>query len=157
MKLVRSKSPNNLLLQRDISGRQWLLEVGYTSLELARAWVRHSAGPTGLSTEATREEAGVGMIKGVFLALGIMFGCLLIPLVHFVAFPASPFIGGYFGIKFAQVPRESYAAKCLLFGAILGALFLVLASLATALVVTLSDLGQRFLVIIWIGVVVLTL
>ncbi len=97
------------------------------------------------------------MIKGVFLALGIMFGCLLIPLVHFVAFPASPFIGGYFGIKFAQVPRESYAAKCLLFGAILGALFLVLASLATALVVTLSDLGQRFLVIIWIGVVVLTL
>jgi hypothetical protein len=97
------------------------------------------------------------MIKGVFLALGIMFVSLLIPLVHFVAFPASPFIGGYFGIKFAQVPRESYAAKCLLFGAILGALFLVLASLATALVVTLSDLGQRFLVIIWIGVVVLTL
>jgi len=55
------------------------------------------------------------------------------------------------------VPRESYAAKCLLFGALLGALFLVLASLAAALVVALSDLGQRFLVIIWIGVVVLTL
>ncbi len=97
------------------------------------------------------------MIKGVFLALGIMFVSLLIPLVHFVAFPASPFIGGYFGIKFAQVPRESYAAKCLLFGALLGSLFLVLASLAAALVVTLSDLGQRFLVIIWIGVAVLTL
>jgi MFS family permease len=86
-----------------------------------------------------------------------MFGCLLIPLVHFVAFPASPFIGGYFGIKYAQVPRESYAAKCLLFGALLGSLFLILASLAAALAVTLSDLGQRFLVIIWIGVGVLTL
>ena len=43
------------------------------------------------------------------------------------------------------MPRESYAAKCLLFCALLGALFLVLASLAAALV------------IIWIGVVVLTL
>ena len=97
------------------------------------------------------------MIKGVFIALGIMFGCLLIPLVHFVAFPASPFIGGYFGIKYAQVPREFYAAKCLLFGALLGSLFLILVSLAAALAVTLSDLGQRFLVIIWIGVAVLTL
>ena len=97
------------------------------------------------------------MIKGVFIALGIMLGSLLIPLVHFVAFPASPFIGGYFGIKFAQVPRESYAAKCLLFGALLGSLLLILVSLAAALVVTLSDLGQRFLVIIWVVVVVLTL
>jgi len=97
------------------------------------------------------------MIKGVLIAFGIMIGCLLIPLVHFVAFPASPFIGGYFGIKFAQVPRESYAAKCLLFGALLGSLLLILVSLAAALVVALSDLGQRFLVIIWIGVVVLTL
>ena len=86
------------------------------------------------------------MIKGVFLALGIMFVSLLIPLVHFVAFPASPFIGGYFGIKFARVPRESYAAKCLLFGALLGSLFLILVSLAAILVVNLSDLGQRFLV-----------
>ncbi len=97
------------------------------------------------------------MIKGVLIAFGIMIGCLLIPLVHFVAFPASPFIGGYFGIKFAQVPRESYAAKCLLFGALLGSLLLILVSLAAALVVALSDLGQRFLVIIWVGVVVLTL
>ena len=97
------------------------------------------------------------MIKGVFLALGIMIGCLIIPLVHFVAFPASPFIGGYFGIKYAQVPRELYAAKCLLFGALLGSQFLILGSLAAALVVTLSDLGQRFLVIIWIVVAVLTL
>ena len=97
------------------------------------------------------------MIKGVFLALGIMFVSLLIPLVHFVAFPASPFVGGYFGIKFAQVPRESYAAKCLLFGALLGSLFLILASLAAGLLVNLLDIGQRLLVIIWIGVGVLTL
>ncbi len=97
------------------------------------------------------------MIKGVFLALGIMIGCLIIPLVHFVAFPASPFIGGYFGIKYAQVPRESYAAKCLLFGALLGSLFLILVSLAAGLLVNLLEIGQRFLVIIWIGVGVLTL
>ena len=60
------------------------------------------------------------MIKGVFIALGIVFVSLLIPLVHFVAFPVSPFMGGYVGIKFAQVPIESYAAKCLLFGRPLG-------------------------------------
>ena len=95
------------------------------------------------------------MIKGVFIALGIIVVSLLIPLVHFVAFPASPFIGGYFGIKFAQVPRESYAAKCLLFGALLGSLFLILVSPVAVLVVTLSDLGQRFL--IWVLVGVLTL
>ena len=97
------------------------------------------------------------MIKGVFIALGIMFGCLLIPLVHFVAFPASPFIGGYFGIKFAQVPKEAYAAKCLLFGTLVGSLFLVLSVLVVAIFVTLSDLEQRLLTLIWIGVGVLTL
>ena len=97
------------------------------------------------------------MIKGVLIALGIMLGCALIPLVHFVAFPASPFIGGYFGIKFAQVPRESYAARCLLFGSLLGLVVLILASLVTAVVLYLSDVGQRFLAIIWIGVVVATL
>ena len=97
------------------------------------------------------------MIKGVLIAFGIMIGCLLIPLVHFVAFPASPFLGSYFGIKFARVPRESYAAKSLLFGALLALLILIIASLAAALVVSLTDLGQRFLVIIWIGVGVLTL
>ena len=42
-------------------------------------------------------------------------------------------------------------------GRLLGSLFLILGSLAAALVVTLSDLGQRFLVIIWIVVAVLTL
>ena len=97
------------------------------------------------------------MIKGVFIALGIIVVSLLIPLVHFVAFPASPFIGGYFGIKFAQVPRESYAAKCLLFGALLGSLFLILVSPVAVLVVTLSDLGQRFQLLIWVLVGVLTL
>ena len=103
------------------------------------------------------------MIKGVFLALGIsliMFGSLLIPVVHFFTFiPStfSPFLGGYFGIKFARVARESYAAKCLMFGALVGTLFLVLSALVVSIFVTLSDLEQRFLVLIWIGVVVLTL
>ncbi len=103
------------------------------------------------------------MIKGVFLALGIslvMFGSLLIPIVHLfniLPSPFSPIIGGYFGIKFAQVSRESYAAKCLLFGALVGSLFLVLSALVVAIFVTLSNLEQRFLTLIWIGVVVLTL
>ena len=55
------------------------------------------------------------------------------------------------------MPRESYAAKCLMFGALLGSLFLIPVSLAAILVVTLADFGQRFLVIIGISVVVLTL
>ena len=103
------------------------------------------------------------MIKGVLFALGIsliMFGSLLIPVVHFFTIlpsPFSPFIGGYFGIKLAQVAKESYAAKCLLFGALVGSLFLVLSSLVVAIFVTLSDLEQRLLTLIWIGVGVLTL
>ena len=103
------------------------------------------------------------MIKGVLFALGIslvMFGSLLIPVVHFFTVlpsPLSPFIGGYFGIKLAQVPRESYAAKCLLFGVLVGSLFLVLSALVVAIFVTLSDLEQRLLTLIWIGVGVLTL
>ena len=97
------------------------------------------------------------MTKGVFVAFGIVIVSALIPLVHFIAFPASPFIGGYIGIKYAQVPREAYAAKCLLFGALLGLLFLILSSLAAALMVALFDWGQRYFVVITIGVAVATL
>ena len=39
----------------------------------------------------------------------------------------------------------------------MGSLFLVLSALVVAIFVTLSDLEQRFLTLIWIGVVVLTL
>ena len=103
------------------------------------------------------------MIKGVFLVLGIslvMFASLLIPGVHLFTIwptPFGPFIGGYFGIKFAQVPRESYAPKCLLFGGLVGSLFLVLSVLVVAIFVSLSDLEQRLLTLIWIGVGVATL
>ena len=95
------------------------------------------------------------MAKGVLIALGIMVGCLLIPLVHFVAFPASPFIGGYIGINSAASHRGSAAVKSLIFGALLGSVILCILALVVAVVMLLADVG-RFLWLMWGGVIVLT-
>ena len=96
------------------------------------------------------------MAKGVLIALGIMLVSALIPLVHFVAFPASPFIGGYIGINSASAHGGSPASKSLIFGALLGfVIFFVLALIAGVLTLVV-DLG-RFLWLMWGGVFVLTL
>ena len=96
------------------------------------------------------------MAKGVLIALGIMLVSALIPLVHFVAFPASPFIGGYIGINSASAHGGSPALKSLVFGVLLGfVIFFVLALIAGVLTLVV-DLG-RFLWLMWGGVFVLTL
>ncbi|PKB78901.1 MAG: hypothetical protein BZY88_16065 [SAR202 cluster bacterium Io17-Chloro-G9] len=94
------------------------------------------------------------MIKGVFIAFGIMLVCFLIPLVHFVAAPASPFIGGYIGISYARSGSRSPVAKAFTFGALLGGLVLTIAVLASAAVTAVADLG-RFFWVLWGGVIIL--
>ena len=96
------------------------------------------------------------MIKGVFIALGIMVVCFLIPLVHFVAAPASPFIGGYIGISFAPDNTRSPLAKAITFGLLLGGLVLIIAVPAAAAVTAMADLG-RFLWVLWGGVAILAI
>ena len=96
------------------------------------------------------------MIKGVFIAFGIMVVSVLIPLVHFVAAPASPFIGGYIGISSARNDPRSPLAKAITFGFLLGGLVLIIAVSASAVVTALADLG-RFLWVLWGGVAILVL
>ncbi len=94
------------------------------------------------------------MVKGVFVALGIMLVLAVIPIVHFVGIPFGPFIGGYFGISAAATRTGSYTVKSLMFGALLGAMiFVVLAAVAVVLIVTI----EPNLVLVWLGVGVLTM
>ena len=96
------------------------------------------------------------MIKGVLIALGIMVVCLLIPLVHFVAAPASPFIGGYIGISSAASRHGSPALKSLIFGVLLGSMVLAALAVVSAVLTMFVDLG-RFFWVMWGAVAVITL
>jgi hypothetical protein len=98
------------------------------------------------------------MIKGVLIALGIIVVSAIIPIVHFVALPASPFIGGYFGINHAHPNRETYAVQGLIFGSLLGLAVLVITATAALVAMLLLDqISRRVLVVMWLGVGVFTL
>ena len=113
---------------------------------------------SGLPGPGPRYEIDGGrMIRGVFLAMGIMIILALIPIVDIVGIPFGPFIGGYYGILSARAHGGSYAVKSVVFGSLLGLLvFLVLLVAAVALTLTL-DLSQRFTWLLWMAVVVFTL
>lgn len=80
----------------------------------------------------------------------------MIPLVHFVAAPASPFIGGYVGISSARYDPRSPVAKAITFGFLLGGLVLIISIAAAAGATVLADLG-RFLWVLWGGVAILAI
>lgn len=98
------------------------------------------------------------MIKGIFVALGIMVVLALIPVVDVVVgLPFGAFIGAYFGISHAGSRPGSYAIKSLAFGGLLGlAVFLVLLAVAAGLTATV-DFSRELLWILWLGVIVYTL
>ena len=97
------------------------------------------------------------MFKGVLVALGIIAVSFLIPIVHFVAVPASPFIGGYFGISYAGPGSGSYAGRGLIFGALLGLAVLALSALVAGIIMVLVDPSRRILMVMWLGVGIFTL
>ena len=81
----------------------------------------------------------------------------VIPLVNLAGIPFGPFIGGYYGILYVRNDGWSYATKSLAFGCLLGLLVvIVLVVVGVALTLTL-ELGQRFTLLLWIGVAVYTL
>lgn len=98
------------------------------------------------------------MIKGIFVALGIMVALLVIPIADvFVGIPFGAFIGAYFGISHTGPRPSSYAVKSLAFGGLLGlVVFLLLVAVAAGLTMTV-DLGREFLWILWLAVIVFTL
>lgn len=94
------------------------------------------------------------MVKGVFVAFGIMLVLAVIPIVHIVGIPFGPFIGGYFGISASASRTGSPAVKSLMFGALLGAMVFVLLA-AVAVVLTVAT--ELNLVLVWLAAVVLTM
>ena len=93
------------------------------------------------------------MVKGVFVALGIMLVLAVIPIVHIIGIPFGPFIGGYFGISAAASMTGSHAVKSLIFGALLGGL--VFALLVTVAVVLTVATGLN-VVLVWLAAGVMT-
>ena len=97
------------------------------------------------------------MVKGLLVGLGIMLVCPLIPIAHFVLVPASPFIAGYWGISFARNTERHYAINGLIFGILLGLLVCLIAAVVAGLLTAILLSDRRFVVLVWIGVVVFTL
>ena len=100
------------------------------------------------------------MVKGVLIGFAVMIGLCLIPIVHFVSGPASPFIAGYLGINHAEPDSGSYAMKGLIFGCCLGSMVLIIAVAAVLIIMVLAGsegLGQKTTVIIWLGIGIGTL
>ena len=46
------------------------------------------------------------MLKGVMVGFGIMVASLVIPIVHYVAVPLSPFIAGFIGGGIAKIDEN---------------------------------------------------
>ena len=46
------------------------------------------------------------MFKGVMIGLGIMLASLVIPVVHYVAAPLSPFVAGFIGGGIANINQD---------------------------------------------------
>lgn len=97
------------------------------------------------------------MFVGLMVGLGIIVGCLLIPIAHFVLFPASPFIAGYWGISFAPNPGRHYALHGLIYGSLLGLLAGLVGVVIAVVVILLWGDDSRVRVLAWIGVGVFTL
>ncbi len=97
------------------------------------------------------------MLKGVFVGVGIMIVCLLIPIAHFVLGPAGPFIGGYFGISYGAGGNGHSATRALKFGVAFGLFWLAIAGTAGAVLTLVFSLSPRILIFLWVGVAILTL
>jgi hypothetical protein len=97
------------------------------------------------------------MVKGVLAAFGIMLALALIPLVNLVGIPFGPFIGAYFGVRFAREQPGAYVAKGVRFGALLALVALLASSAAVAALMLAVGLSHRMVILAWIGVVVFTM
>ena len=61
------------------------------------------------------------MLKGVMVGFGIMIASIVIPIVHYVAVPLSPFIAGFIGGGVAKIDQDGIVK----FGALMAGLMLI--------------------------------
>ncbi len=80
------------------------------------------------------------MLKGALVAFAIMLASIPIPIVHFVALPISPFVGGFIGGGVAHADE----ARITWFGLLVGGL-MVLPAIPLAIWAALSDGDVLFL------------
>jgi len=73
------------------------------------------------SAAADRNETEKYMLKGVLVGFGIMLASLVIPIVHYVAAPLSPFIAGFIGGGVARIDQDGIIK----FGALMAGLMLI--------------------------------
>ena len=110
-------------------------------------------------------------MKGILLALGIMFLLMLIPIVDFVGIPFGPFIGAYYGMAsvrastgevFPPGPPSgaqigAFAIKGPIFGGVLGLLVSMILVVVGVILMLTIDLSGRFILLLWLAVVVFTM
>ncbi|HIF73238.1 MAG TPA: hypothetical protein EYQ61_11880 [Dehalococcoidia bacterium] len=61
------------------------------------------------------------MLKGVMVGFGIMIASLVIPIVHYVAVPLSPFVAGFIGSGIAKIDEDGIVK----FGGLMAGLMLI--------------------------------
>lgn len=61
------------------------------------------------------------MLKGVLVGFGIMLASLVIPIVHYVAVPLSPFMAGFIGGGVARIDQDGIVK----FGALMAGFMLI--------------------------------
>ena len=77
------------------------------------------------------------MLKGALIAFGIMLVSIPIPIVHFVAVPLSPFIGGFIGGGIARADEE----RIIWFGLLVAGMMAIPAA-AIGLFLVFADSGS---------------
>ena len=96
---------------------------------------------------------------------------MLIPIVDFVGIPFGPFIGAYYGMAsirastgevFTPGPPTSsqigaFAIKGAIFGGILGLSLSLILVVVGAIIMVTVDLSGRFILLLWLAVVVFTM
>jgi len=111
------------------------------------------------------------MLKGILLALGIMFLLMLIPIVDFVGIPFGPFIGAYYGMASVRASTGevfppgpptgaqigAFAIKGAIFGGVLGLLVSMILVVVGVILMLTIDLSGRFILLLWLAVVVFTM
>ena len=111
------------------------------------------------------------MLKGILLALGIMFLLMLIPIVDFVGIPFGPFIGAYYGMASVRASTGevfppgpptgaqigAFAIRGAIFGGVLGLLVSMILVVVGVILMLTIDLSGRFILLLWLAVVVFTM
>ena len=88
------------------------------------------------------------MTRGLFIALTIMAGCGVLPLIQ--AF--GPFIAGYFGIRSVPAGDATSMVVAVKFGALVGAAAAAILVTAALIVMLTINMPNHIGALMWIGV-----